>query len=80
MSLPPPLDRFWQMLVHAKAVFLSPTTPLYVKIVLAAGLLYALSPYDLIPEWVPVLGVMDDLALAALLIAWANSFSLPGKQ
>ncbi len=80
MSLPPPLDRFWQMLVHAKAVFLSPTTPLYVKIILAAGLLYAISPYDLIPEWVPVLGVMDDLALAALLIAWANSFSLPGKQ
>ncbi len=80
MSLPPPLDRLWQMLIHAKAVFLSPTTPLYVKIVLAAGLLYALSPYDLIPEWVPVLGVMDDLALAALLIAWANSFSLPGKQ
>ncbi len=80
MSLPPPLDRLWQMLIHAKAVFLSPTTPLYVKIVLAAGLLYAISPYDLIPEWVPVLGVMDDLALAALLIAWANSFSLPGKQ
>ncbi len=80
MSLPPPLDRLWQMLIHAKAVFLSPTTPLYVKIILAAGLLYVLSPYDLIPEWVPVLGVMDDLALAALLIAWANSFSLPGKQ
>ncbi len=80
MSLPPPLDRLWQMLIHAKAVFLSPTTPLYVKIILAAGLLYAISPYDLIPEWVPVLGVMDDLALAALLIAWANSFSLPGKQ
>ena len=80
MSLPPPLDRLWQMLIHAKAVFLSPTTPLYVKIVLAAGLLYALSPYDLIPEWVPVLGGMDDLALAALLIAWANSFSLPGEQ
>ena len=80
MSLPPPLDRLWQMLIHAKAVFLSPTTPLYVKIILAAGLLYTISPYDLIPEWVPVLGVMDDLALAALLIAWANSFSLPGKQ
>ena len=80
MSLPPPLDPLWQMLIHAKAVFLSPTTPLYVKIILAAGLLYAISPYDLIPEWVPVLGVMDDLALAALLIAWANSFSLPGKQ
>ena len=80
MSLPPPLDRLWQMLVHAKAVLVSPTTPLYVKAILAAGLLYILSPYDLIPEWVPVLGVMDDLALAALLITWANSFSAPGKQ
>lgn len=79
MQVPPQLARIWQMVVHAKAVFLSPTTPLYVKIVLVAGVLYALSPYDLIPEWVPVLGVMDDLALIALLIAWANGFSSPNK-
>ena len=58
-------------------MFLSPTTPLRVKVVLALGLLYTLSPYDLIPEWVPVLGVMDDLALAALLIAWANKWKIP---
>lgn len=67
----------WQMVKHTKDVFLSPQTPLPVKIVLALGLLYTLSPYDLIPEWVPVFGVMDDLALAALLIAWANSFKIP---
>jgi uncharacterized membrane protein YkvA (DUF1232 family) len=48
-----------------------------VKVILALGLLYTLSPYDLIPEWVPVLGVMDDLALAALLIAWANKWKIP---
>jgi len=73
----PLLARLWRMLIHTKEVFLSPTTPLSVKIVLALGLLYTLSPYDLIPEWVPVFGVMDDLALAALLIAWANSFRIP---
>ncbi|WP_157470035.1 YkvA family protein [Desulfobulbus elongatus] len=73
----PMLARLWQMIIHTKDVFLSPTTPLPVKIVLALGLLYTLSPYDLIPEWVPVFGVMDDLALAALLIAWANSFEVP---
>jgi len=72
----PMLARLWQMLKHAKDVFVSPITPLPVKVVLALGLLYAVSPYDLIPEWVPVLGVMDDLALAALLIAWANSFKI----
>ncbi|ADW18798.1 protein of unknown function DUF1232 [Desulfobulbus propionicus DSM 2032] len=73
----PMLARLWQMLLHTKDVFLSPTTPLGVKVALALGLLYTVSPYDLIPEWVPVLGVMDDLALAALLIAWANSFKVP---
>ena len=80
MQLPPQLIRIWQMVTHAKAVFFSPTTPLYVKIVLALGVLYALSPYDLIPEWVPGLGVMDDLALIALLIAWANGFSSANKK
>lgn len=73
----PTIARLWQMLKHTKEVFLSPATPLSVKIVLALGLLYALSPYDLIPEWVPVFGVMDDLALAAVLIAWANRFTVP---
>lgn len=70
------LARLWQMLRHAKDVLTSPTTPLPVKIVFALGLLYIVSPYDLIPEWVPILGVMDDLALAALLVAWANSFNI----
>nr|WP_321466483.1 DUF1232 domain-containing protein [uncultured Desulfobulbus sp.] len=79
MQLPSQLARLWQMVVHAKSVFFSPFTPLSVKIVLALGLLYALSPYDLIPEWVPVLGVMDDLALVALLISWAGSFPADKK-
>ncbi len=70
-------NRAWEMVKHAKNVFLSPATPLSVKIVLALGLLYVASPYDLIPDWVPVVGVMDDLALAALLIAWANTFKVP---
>ena len=62
------------MVQRTVAVFLSRRTPWYVKLILAAGLLYALSPYDLIPEWVPVFGVMDDLALAALLIIWASGY------
>jgi len=64
------------MVRHAAAVFLARETPLHVKLILGAGLLYVVSPYDLIPEWIPVLGVLDDLALAALLIAWANGFRL----
>jgi uncharacterized membrane protein YkvA (DUF1232 family) len=62
------------MMQHAVAVFLSRETPWYVKLLLGVGLLYIISPYDLIPEWTPVIGIMDDLALAALLLAWASGF------
>jgi len=68
------------MVRHTVAVFLARETPFYVKLVLGAGLLYAVSPYDLIPEWIPVLGVLDDLALAALLVAWANGFQVSGER
>lgn len=59
---------------RAAAVFMSRKTPWYVKLLLGAGLVYVLSPYDLIPEWVPVIGILDDIALAALLIAWAAGY------
>jgi uncharacterized membrane protein YkvA (DUF1232 family) len=43
-----------------------PRTPWYAK-ALAAGLVaYALSPVDLIPDVVPVLGVLDDLVVIPL--------------
>ncbi|VAW41578.1 hypothetical protein MNBD_DELTA04-206 [hydrothermal vent metagenome] len=67
----------WSMMRHAAAVFMSRQTPWYVKVALGAGMLYIISPYDLIPDWVPVFGVMDDLALAVLLIAWASRFRVP---
>lgn len=69
-----------EMAMHAGAVFMARETPLYVKLILGSGLLYILSPYDLIPEWVPVIGVLDDLALAALLISWAGRFHVSKRK
>ena len=73
-------SRIAAMVKHAVAVFKARETPLYVKLLLGAGLLYAISPWDLIPEWVPVIGILDDFALAALLIAWANSFRISDEN
>ena len=55
------------MIQHSVAVFLSRETPWYVKLILGTGMLYIISPYDIIPEWTPVIGIVDDLALAAIL-------------
>jgi uncharacterized membrane protein YkvA (DUF1232 family) len=70
----------WGLIRHAAAVFVSRETPWYVKAALAAGLLYIISPYDLIPEWIPVIGLLDDIGLAALLIAWASRFRVQGRK
>ncbi len=48
-----------------------PRTPLAARIVTACVVAYAFSPIDLIPDFVPVLGYLDDLILVPLGIALA---------
>ena len=48
-----------------------PQTPLYAKVFAAIIVGYALSPIDLIPDFVPVLGYLDDVILLPLCIALA---------
>ena len=44
-------------------------TPLYAKVVIAITVAYALSPVDLVPDFIPVLGYLDDLIILPLLAA-----------
>src|SRR5947208_12421297 len=48
-----------------------PGTPWYAKLFVAGVVAYAFSPIDLIPDFVPVLGYLDDLILIPLGIAAA---------
>ncbi len=43
-----------------------PRTPWYAKTVIACVVAYALSPIDLIPDFIPILGYLDDLLLLPL--------------
>jgi uncharacterized membrane protein YkvA (DUF1232 family) len=43
-----------------------PRTPWYAKLLAAAVAAYALSPVDLIPDFIPVLGFLDDALLLPL--------------
>jgi uncharacterized membrane protein YkvA (DUF1232 family) len=52
----------WKLFRHAE-------TPRLVKVVAVLVLAYALSPIDLIPDFIPVLGLLDDVVLLPLGIA-----------
>ncbi|MCQ4035181.1 YkvA family protein [Kaistella montana] len=43
-------------------------TPWSAKILAALKVVYLLSPIDLIPDFIPILGLLDDLIIVALLI------------
>lgn len=48
-----------------------PRTPWYAKAVAGAVAAYAMSPLDLIPDFIPVLGYLDDLVILPLGVALA---------
>jgi uncharacterized membrane protein YkvA (DUF1232 family) len=46
-----------------QAVWKDPRTPWYARAVLGATVAYAVSPIDLIPDFIPVLGHLDDAVI-----------------
>jgi uncharacterized membrane protein YkvA (DUF1232 family) len=79
------LKRFKQQARHLKketyALYLSyrdPRVPWYAKAFVALVVAYALSPIDLIPDFVPVLGYLDDLIIIPLGIYLALKI-IPGE-
>ena len=55
--------QLWAALRH-------PGAPGWLKLGTAMLVLYVLSPIDLIPDWIPGLGMVDDLVLIPLAIRW----------
>jgi uncharacterized membrane protein YkvA (DUF1232 family) len=51
--------------------YLRPDVPWYAKFVAILVVAYALSPVDLIPDFIPVLGYLDDVILIPLGVMWA---------
>ena len=51
-----------------------PQTPWYAKLLVALLVLYAVTPVDLVPDFLPVLGILDDLIFVPLAIAIAVRF------
>ena len=65
-------ERAGKLKADVPAVFLAlkdGETPLSAKVLAAVTVGYALSPVDLIPDFIPVLGYLDDVLLLPALIA-----------
>ena len=45
-----------------------PVLPRAAKIVLVAAAVYLASPFDLIPDFIPLVGYLDDLLVAAIIV------------
>ncbi len=65
-------ERAKQLKTDIPAVFLSlksKDTPIAAKILAAITIGYALSPIDLIPDFIPFIGYLDDVIILPVLIA-----------
>ncbi|HSP24982.1 MAG TPA: DUF1232 domain-containing protein, partial [Saliniramus sp.] len=43
-----------------------PRTPIVARLIAIGIALYVVSPFDLIPDYVPLIGLLDDLLVAAI--------------
>ena len=70
-------EKVKQLKNDVPAVFLAlkdKKTPWYAKLFAALTVAYALSPIDFIPDFIPLLGYLDDLIILPLLVALTITF------
>ncbi len=72
------LSKLKQKATHLKSeiqvlmiAYKDPRTPLSAKILIGITVGYLLSPIDLIPDFIPVLGLLDDLIIVPILISFS---------
>lgn len=52
-------------------------TPWQAKLALISAAVYLISPYDLLPDWLLGLGIIDDFAVVSLLVWLARRLAGP---
>lgn len=55
-----------------------PQTPKLAKALLWLAIAYVLMPFDLIPDFLPIIGQLDELVIVPLLLYWALKLTPAG--
>ena len=66
--------RFKQEITVYRRVLSDRRTPLVSKVLLSMAIAYLAMPFDLIPDFIPVVGQLDDLVIIPLLVFTATRF------
>jgi len=67
------LIQFRREIVSLWHAFWHPLTPIYLKVLTVLTVLYVLSPLDLIADFIPVLGWVDDVVIVSFAVSWIVS-------
>jgi len=76
----PQQDPLWTRIESWARLLFRRDTPVKVKAILVFAILYLLSPFDLIPDWIIGFGFLDDLTVVSLLVAWAIKIAEKQKK
>lgn len=64
-----PLIALRQAVIGLWRAFRDPKTPKLAKVLLVAAAVYVISPIDIVPDVMPILGWLDDAAIVPLALA-----------
>ena len=74
----PRLVLFRKEVVQLWKAFFAPETPFFLKAATLFVAFYLVNPIDLVPDFIPFLGWVDDIILVPLMVSWIVS-RLPVK-
>lgn len=57
-----------------------PDIPAKIKAIILGALGYFILPTDAVPDFIPVLGYSDDLAIVAICVAYVRSWTTPAEE
>ena len=64
-----PLAEVWDKIQAMWNAFKSPATPAYIKAIIIGGLIYVVSPLDIVPDVIPVVGLLDDVGVVGVVFS-----------